>query len=926
MGPKGSAAAPKRKSPASDPATAARKRAKTYDARKLAVQSSDAALSKTGELDVAAFVAAREFEIRALEAGIRSSKNALASRAFQKVPISLRRRTASHNVTRVPARLRARAKREMIEDNTPTVTARRRKPSKLLRLRLETARRLQGQNTRSKAKRAAKKAAADAAPPLQGPDGTPLHTIDIAPRVPKIKKNKLSHPEKPQSKFKKRQKCKTWLPTHMFHAKRAHMTSPKEPLWRFAVPLSPTEKSYRPTHRASGARGAVAWDMSYISTIGLEGVESSLEGVFRALGVGGDEAWGGRGRKWRAGTRSLEVWVFEIEGEKRAIAPVTLVWCAEKVDEDVEMADAGTIAAKGKKKTKRRMFLRVHPSAFLQVWEELLKVAKIQKPQVMVEDLRFDIGSIEITGPGATEALLAALRPVPLPEGRQFPQGSPEATWISLAGLTNSASLPQNALLAFNISDPRLHHPPRTIKPPSSDTSSDDLAILLSSWPPDSTQLKPDIFSRPARLTASRLLPSQKAINRRKTLAPPGEYPSPKPADPKIPALVLASRPKTASVGNSQGTYTVLLPWKCLLPVWYLIMYYPLSSGGNPRFGGLVEKQQLAFECGEPWFPGDFPGTNAGWAWEMRERDIKRKEWERKPREKRVAYESLDLGGVKKGEIGLGWACDWERLVKPSPVDTEGEKAQPSKQEDPAANNTETKTTKNKQKDKAIKKKKSPPTQSTAQSTPATQTTTLLPPPHPPLQIHHLPPSTASTLLNPKTTTTPPPSPSPHPALATISLTLLNRGTPTPRARIYRLPSNNPHLRTAWLSLLAPWARVPSAQKYKNPQKSEETVQKKMLPTDLAADPEPAAHLPLPDEEDLIGFVTAGNYNLARGRGTGVGGVLVNRVLEGDGRLVDEGDVGGKNGGGLSRERMKRVCIVRAAGERVGRLGVWDVV
>ncbi|KMU82077.1 hypothetical protein CISG_09607 [Coccidioides immitis RMSCC 3703] len=77
-----------------------RKRAKTHDARTLAVQSSEAALSKTGELDVSAFVAARQYEIRALEAGIRSAKNALTSRAFQKVPRALRRRTASHNVKR----------------------------------------------------------------------------------------------------------------------------------------------------------------------------------------------------------------------------------------------------------------------------------------------------------------------------------------------------------------------------------------------------------------------------------------------------------------------------------------------------------------------------------------------------------------------------------------------------------------------------------------------------------------------------------------------------------------------------------------------------------------------------------------------------------------------------------------------------------
>jgi ribonuclease P/MRP protein subunit POP1 len=93
--------------------TFARKRARTHDARALAVQSTDAALSSTGELDVAAFIGAREYEIRALEDGMQKSKSALSTRAFQKVPRALRRRTASHNVKRVPRRLRARAKREV---------------------------------------------------------------------------------------------------------------------------------------------------------------------------------------------------------------------------------------------------------------------------------------------------------------------------------------------------------------------------------------------------------------------------------------------------------------------------------------------------------------------------------------------------------------------------------------------------------------------------------------------------------------------------------------------------------------------------------------------------------------------------------------------------------------------------------------------
>ena len=102
----------KRKKPT--PQTSAdRKRAKTFDARTLAAQSADAALSASGELDAAAYLSAREFEIQALERGIQQSKAAGTSRAFQQVPRSLRRRTASHNVKRVPQRLRARAKREV---------------------------------------------------------------------------------------------------------------------------------------------------------------------------------------------------------------------------------------------------------------------------------------------------------------------------------------------------------------------------------------------------------------------------------------------------------------------------------------------------------------------------------------------------------------------------------------------------------------------------------------------------------------------------------------------------------------------------------------------------------------------------------------------------------------------------------------------
>ena len=65
------------------------------------------------ELNVAGFVKAREFEIKALESSMAKARKGLMSRAFQQVPRNMRRRTASHNVKKVPRRLRRRAVREV---------------------------------------------------------------------------------------------------------------------------------------------------------------------------------------------------------------------------------------------------------------------------------------------------------------------------------------------------------------------------------------------------------------------------------------------------------------------------------------------------------------------------------------------------------------------------------------------------------------------------------------------------------------------------------------------------------------------------------------------------------------------------------------------------------------------------------------------
>lgn len=792
---------------------------------------------------------------------------------------------------------------QMITDNTPTVTARRRKPTRHMRLRMETAKKLRALGAAQRASGQTKKddGKVTVKPVDQLQEAAPEKDVGIKTRAPRVKKAKLAEAPTPRAKFRKRQMNKTWLPTHMFHAKRARMTVPKEPLWRFAIPLTPTAKCYRPTHRAAHDRGAVAWDVSYISTIGLEGQQRSIEGLLTALRV--DEAlWTSKGGKWRGGSRVWEGFAFEREAPHAPIAPVTIIWCpaSRESSETSELS-----------KQKRKVFLRVHPSAFLQLWEEVLRLSKVAKPQVTVEDLRFEIGSIEMTGPGSTEALLGTLWPSPPTESAERLAGSAETTWTSLAGITDVSLLPPNVVLGLDVQDSRLHHPPRTIKLPTTNDEQMCLLELTAAWPLDCLSAPCSLFEKKARIAATSSLQSQKAINRRKSLAAPGKYPDARPTDPKIPTIAYSSW----NGSRKPASWIVLLPWKAVQPIWYSIIYYPLSTGGQPRFGGLDEKRQLAFETGRPWFPGDFPGTKAGWEWEMQERKKREDEWRRRPKSKRINWDAVKLGD-KKGEIGSGWACDWERLLQ-GPPENDDENTTAGASED----NEETAT--------AIATAQTDSTASNEKPEAEAAESHTLPP-----KITYLPATQAANLLSSTPPTDNLPSNTIKTSLTTISLTCLTRGTPQTCARIYRLPSD-PILRQTWLSLL----HQPKNQNPKNSKsKSQPPILSKDLPPHIvhrrlaqallepmragARDAEGnETYPPVPDEEDLIGFVTTGNFNLAEGRGMAVGSILL-------GKVVGEN---GQRGGGQRRNDSEsdeegRICIVRNAGQEVGRLARWEVV
>jgi ribonuclease P/MRP protein subunit POP1 len=76
----------------------------------------------------------------------------------------------------------------------------------------------------------------------------------------------------------------------------------------------------------------------------------------------------------------------------------------------------------------------------------------------------------------------------------------------------------------------------------------------------------------------------------------------------------------------------------------------------------------------------------------------------------------------------------------------------------------------------------------------------------------------------------------------------------------------------------------------------------------------------VPDQQDLIGYITTGNFSLKEGRGVGIGSVLVSRVL------ADNEDCD------IDLEVLRllkathRLCIVRNPGQVHGRLAFWELL
>ncbi|OCH85746.1 POP1-domain-containing protein [Obba rivulosa] len=621
---------PKRKADGNDgPTGREKKKQRAEIARTIAVQAGPSGASSNavagpsgsvrfdsmkglpGSLDVERFAESRAFEIKSMHEGMKNARASATQRAWQQLPRHLRRRAASHDVRRVPLRLREKARAEM----------------------------------------------------------DPMRRKALGrPKLGKAKRQNRTQ------QLLKRQRDKTWLETHLWHAKRMKMDN----MWGYRLAMEPTEKSFRASHRAS-VHGSILHDASYYGIIELRGPEKVLRDIFdRCCDKQGSSAGA---KRYLTGKIICETHIYERDSYPLGlIAPATAMWQpvaststtteSEAPSEPTVNVTTGSIEGnanakkkgKGKEKgtldseTLRVAWVRVHPSVFSEVFILLRNAASFALEaarnsdsskvyEVEIADLRQQINIFEIMGPKSSQIIKGALKPIPddRPQFKEF--------WESLSKLQSPGSVPSGMIIGFTVYDPRLNFPPKNAK---LQIDSDALPHLpaASHVFPSIELAKSEIWQENVRKALQRPHYKKKELDqRRSNNLVPGTSLQALRQDDRVPVLLIQ---RTVS-GSSADSASALHGWTLIVPSGWGMPFFSSLTHTGTRVGGQRERQTQAFEAGCVCFPRDYPSTQPYDEYVEERAEDERDKWERTPPAKRVNYSKL---GTRSP-----WTPDWEVVL-----------------------------------------------------------------------------------------------------------------------------------------------------------------------------------------------------------------------------------------------------------------------
>lgn len=533
------------------------RKAKLFSSRAIRSENSDPSI-KDGILSIPEFLSSREYEIRAFEQSQLNTKYASSTRVFQSLPRLLRRRTASHNVKRIPKRLRAKALREMqntvngVPDRKPHLRGRELHRLKIRKRMLRLASEIKALGS------------------LPAIDGATMKEklLTLNHQIKELSKNKqrslnnavgaydnsaenrLADKPKGNLKFAHRQKEFVWLPTHIWHAKRFHMMKN----WGYQIPFSPNQKCFRATSRAA-KQGCLAYETSHFCEMVVQC--QTVDNVKDLLLT--FTKYENPVPQWLVdGSRVYDDWIY---CDEKRVCTGSIFVCSGNQD----------------------VLIRLHPSVYSEIFE---RVVAWGKDKANVIDSRFALGSIELHGPTALNSLAKILH-------LDGVSSKTQDAWKLFSQANDSDIIPSGTAFSFFVKDPRYWKHP--VRPPFLKGNLNSLLVQQQSYL-DKTSLESLLLPQ-GRTDSYKDMWSIKQLG--KHFAAHSDLSALAHGASKFPILIFKKK---------DHSWCVSLPWFWVVPLWS-----KLVQVNHIKVAGARQHHQINFEHGMPTFPHDFPFLPEGY-------------------------------------------------------------------------------------------------------------------------------------------------------------------------------------------------------------------------------------------------------------------------------------------------------------------------
>ncbi|XP_020641025.3 ribonucleases P/MRP protein subunit POP1 [Pogona vitticeps] len=607
---------------------------------------------------VSPFVQARAAEIKAmLKAVTQKSSNTLV---FQSLPRHMRRRAMSHNIKRLPRRLRELARMEAEK---------------------------------------------------------PEHQKKDLPKS-KCRKARRRHMDL-VAEFNRRQKKNIWLETHIWHAKRFHMVKK----WGYCLGDRPTTKCYRACYRAM-TNHCLLQDLSYYCCLELIGKEEELlTTLARMCNVDAGPTFAAvpclAGKRqgsltlyrldrypedalglvtfiWKPRSASdkasqiRQLWIWTHPAFKQDI--LTELKAAFQYTEATETCNPEPVVPLNQEETKMEAIENMGRKRKKkdQEGETAVPVKKIigdgtrdpclpygwesKTTGMVIRDLTMEILRYRLIGPLSHCVLTEALKVASVHTELDSTDSEINSWWLKncrnpdqvslhrrqeaifelLQGLTSS-DIPSGTVVGLTVGDPRLNLPKKRSKAvPHPEKYQEDEKVkqlILEGVPAECAQSFLWDRSICNNVTKNKM-PEQELNRLRSELLVPGSHLNLGPRESKIPILLVQHPGKTAGEDHSGWGSG----WDIYLPKgWGMAFWLPFIYRGA-RVGGLHETLKHSLYKRMPHAPHDYPDCPAGIESAKQLENNLLETFKRRPPAKRTNY-------IKHGTLAP-FLCPWDKLTQ----------------------------------------------------------------------------------------------------------------------------------------------------------------------------------------------------------------------------------------------------------------------